>query len=117
MKIKPRTFQEILEGLHDLCQRFARSRSGVHGLDAVVVGLGQKSVGRVHQKTLALAFAAAMAVSPKVLRVFKFTSPPARAGRQRGRRTPPILRSAKHDLRWAFQGQVPTHPFWDCRWR
>ena len=33
--------------------------------------LGEKSVGRVHQKTLALAFAAAMAVSPKVLRVFK----------------------------------------------
>ena len=48
MKIKPRTLQEVLEGLHDLGQRFARGRSGVHGLYAVVVGFGQKSVSCVH---------------------------------------------------------------------
>ena len=69
MKIKPRTLQKILETLHDLCQRFGRSRSGVHGLYAVVVGFGEEGVCGVHQKTLALAFAAAMAVSPRVLRV------------------------------------------------
>ena len=48
MKIKPRTLQEVLEGLHDIGQRFGRSRSGVHGLDPVVFRLGQKSVRRVH---------------------------------------------------------------------
>ena len=57
--------------MHDLGQSFGRGRSGVHGLDPVVVGLGEEGVGGVHQKTLALAFAAAMAVSPKLLRVEK----------------------------------------------
>ena len=57
--------------MHQIGQRFGCRRSGVHGLDPVVVGFGQKSVGGVHQKTLALAFAAAMAVSPKLLRVEK----------------------------------------------
>ena len=71
MKIKPRTLQKILEGLHQIGQRFGCGRSGVHGLDAVVFGLGEEGVGGVHQKTLALAFAAAMAVSPKLLRVEK----------------------------------------------
>ena len=36
-----------------------------------MVGFGQKCIGRIHKKTLALAFAAAMAVSPRVLRVLK----------------------------------------------
>ena len=71
MEIKPRTPQEILETLHNLCQSFGRGRSGVHRLDPVVFRLCSESVGGVHQKTLALAFAAAMAVSPKVLRVEK----------------------------------------------
>ena len=48
MKIKPRTFQEVFETLHQIGQRFGCGRSGVHGLYAVMVGLGQKSVGRVH---------------------------------------------------------------------
>ena len=50
MKIKPRTLQKILEGLHQIGQRFGRSRSGVHGLYAVVVGFGQECVGGVHSE-------------------------------------------------------------------
>ena len=48
MKIKPCPFQEVLEGLHHIRKAFARRRSGVDGLYAVVVGFGQKSVGGVH---------------------------------------------------------------------
>ena len=48
MKIKPRPFQEILEGLHHIGKAFGRSRSGVHGLDAVVVGFCEEGVGGVH---------------------------------------------------------------------
>ena len=48
MKIKPRTLQKVLEGLHDIGQRFGRSRSGVDGLYAVVFRLSEEGIGRVH---------------------------------------------------------------------
>ena len=50
MKIKPAAFEEILETLHQIGQRFGRGRSGVHGLDPVVVGFGQECVGGVHSE-------------------------------------------------------------------
>ena len=39
---------EIPEGLDHIRKAFARRRSGVHGLDPVVVGFGQECIGRVH---------------------------------------------------------------------
>ena len=56
MKIKPRTFQEVFETLHHICQRFARSRSGVHGLYPVVVGFGEEGVGGVHLENFGFGF-------------------------------------------------------------
>ena len=71
IKHKPAPLKEQAELVDNLGQFDFVRAGGVHGLYAVVVGLSEEGVGGVHQKTLALAFAAAMAVSPKLLRVEK----------------------------------------------